>query len=428
MKGEFVGHRFNRYARVGFRKYDSIQEKYEECIDNSKLTESSKAILWEWADDRRGNKFRDKNNIGLIGTIRNISEMMNKDLLEITKKDLQSFFSNSKFSSSTELWYKKALKRFYKWLSSNKDEKYLLVVSWIDTVNLSSKCSLRARKKREDNLLSPKEVRKLIASAYSLRDKLAISLLADTGIRAESIGANENNRSIDIGQVSFYKGYAIIKDIEEKFDKRRDVIVTESLSYLIKYWNEYPEDKKNDPKSPLFFALSSNRKLKRWGYSGLKMTLNKLSEKAIGRRINPHDFRHLKGTRLHLDEQLSDDAKCKLMGWSSRRMLDRYNHTTFDDAKKEYLEKKGIIKIDKKKAKVEASILRPKECLVCHHINSDSDSICENCGNTLDYESIIKAHAERQKAEDDLGHFIKPGEIQKLFKLVHKLKRQIEKK
>ena len=44
--------------------------------------------------------------------------------------------------------------------------------------------------------------------------------------------------------------------------------------------------------------------------------------------MSPEDF---EGTNTII----SDDAKCKLMGWSSRRMLDRYNHTTFNDAKDE---------------------------------------------------------------------------------------------
>jgi len=416
--------------KVGYKRYENINERYKAFIDSSEFSEDTKKILWDWVNERKGNNFKDTANIGLLGTVLNIEKAINKDLTQITKKDLQNFFSNNQFKESQELWYKKSLKRFYKWLSINQDNpKFLMVVNWIDTKDLSKKCSQHSHKKREDNLLSPEEVRKMISTAILLRDKLAISLLADTGVRAESIGASKNNRSITVEQIKFYKGYVIIENIEEKFSKRRDVIVTEALSYLIKYWNELPEDYKKNKKNPLFIGYSTNRYGKRWGYAGLKGMLHKISKKTLGRIINPHDFRHLKGTRLHLDENLSDDAKCKLMGWSSRRMLDTYNHTTFDDAKEEYLAKKGIIKIDDKtkKKRLEATILKPKECLVCHHINSLTDTICENCGNSLDYESMIKDFTKRQKGEKELNKFFDSKEIQQLFKRMNLLQKQINK-
>lgn len=413
--------------KVGFKRYKDIQDRYDSYIKDAKLNEGSKDLLDEWMKERRSNKFRDVNNIGLLGTIINIGQAAKLDLLAIDNKDkLQTFFKNE-FTDSQELWYKKSLKRFYKWLANYKDDpRYLININWINTKQLSSRCSEAARKKREDTLLSPGDVRKMINKAVLLRDKLAIALLSDVGIRAESIGASKNQRSINVGQVEFKKGYAIIKDVEEKFNKKRNVVVTEALSYLIKYFNELPEDYIKDPNNPLFLAYSSNRYGKRWGYSGLTDMLHKISKLALGRKINPHDFRHLKATRLHLDDNLSDDAKCKLMGWNSRRMLDRYNHTTFDDAKNEYLAKKGIITIDDKKKKVEAAILQPKQCLVCKHINSSTDRICENCGNTLNYEKIIKKFTEQQQAEEKLGDFIKPDEIQKLFKLLYKIQAKMK--
>lgn len=414
-------------VKVGFKRYANIDEKYKAFIDENKLSAESKKILWEWAKDRRANKFRDKNNLGLLGTIRDIGLAVKKDLDKIEKADLQRFFSNTELSPTTELWYKKALKRFYAWLCKSRDDPALFrAVAWIDTKELSKKCSHRAHKKREDNLLSPNDVRKMISKAPLLRDKLAIALLADTGVRAETVGASSNKRSINCGQIKFHKGYAVINDIEEKFDKQRNVIVTEALSYLLKYWNELPEEHRKNPKKPLFIGYSSNKYGIRWGYTGLKLMLHRVSKEALGRTINPHDFRHLKATRLHLDEELSDDAKCKLMGWSSRRMLDRYNHTTFDEAKEEYLIKKGILIKEKGKKKAEAAILRPRECLVCHHLNSSTDTICEQCSNTLDYESIIKAHTEREKHEQELASFLTPEAFQKLFKTVHKLQKELE--
>lgn len=421
--------------KVGYIRYKNIDERYGACINQLPLPEKTKTVLGEFVAERRANSYRDVNSIGLAGTICKSLHKMNRELKDLTKEDVQAFFKESQLSQTRELWYKKAVIRFFKWLSKHEDDpKYLLLISWIDTKQLSHKCSLKSMKKREDNLISPEECRKMIASAYHLRDKLALSLLADTGIRAESVGAGRNNRSINIGQIEFYQGYAIIKNIEEKFDKRRDVIVTEALSYLIKYWNEYPEDMKKNPESPLFLSYARNRLLTRWGYSGLKDMIHDVSLKAVGRIINPHDFRHMRATRLEADDRLSDDSKCKLMGWSSRRMLERYSHTTFNQAKDEYLSKKGIIKVDEDKKRVEGSILKPKECLVCHYLNSVTDSQCEKCGNSLEYDKMIQNFSNNNEAERELQaktleitkklSRINPETIVKFFETLEKIEGQ----
>lgn len=395
--------------KVGFKRYKDIDERYNSYIKESSLSEQSKAILEEWMSERRSNDFRDVNNIGLLGTLINIAQASEINLEDIdNKKKLQLFFNKNSFKNSQELWYKKCLKRFYRWLSIYKDDTgYLINISWINTKHLSQKCRDNSHKKREDNLISPEEVRKMISKAMLLRDKLAISLLADTGVRAETIGASKNQRSINCGQVKFHKGYAVIENVEEKFDKKRNVIVTESLSYLVKYWNELPEEYRSVDDNPLFVAYSNNRYGNRWGYSGLKDMIQKVSKQVIGRIVNPHDFRHLKATRLEADDRLSDDSKCKLMGWSSRRMLDRYSHTSFEEAKDEYLQKKGIVKIDEDKKKVEQAILKPKECLMCHNINSSTDMYCEKCGNSLNYDKMIKDYTERGETESILMDALK---------------------
>jgi len=413
---------------AAFKKYKNVEERYSSFIDGCNLPQASKQVLWEFKEERCANGLKDIVTIGLLSTIINVGEEIGKDLVQITSKDLQGFFSRHSFRSSQELWYRRKIIFFYRWLSRHlSDPKFLMVVYWMDTRHLSRKCSQEARRKRDENLPSPEDTRKMISGAVLLRDKLAVALLADTGCRAETIGASMNMRSINVGQIEFRKGYAIIKGIMGKFDKVTNLLVTESLSYLIKYWNELPEEHKKSPENPLFLCYSKNEFGKRWSYMGLRYMIQKVSKKALGRIVNPHDFRHAKGTRLNKDERISDDAKCKLMAWSSRRMLDRYSHTTFNDAQEEFLQRKGIITVDEKgqKSKMESFILKPKECLVCHHINSATDMICEKCANSLDYERIIKGFTDREESEEELGKFIESREIQKLFKLVYKLERQI---
>ena len=391
---------------AGFIRYKNMDDRYKANIENNNLNKKSKKILWEWANERRANNFKDQNNIGLIQTIVTIIEQVGNDITKVSKQDLQKFFEKNNIKPSTELWYKKVLKRFYNWLSIHHDNvKYLLLINWINTKQLASKCSQSASKKREDNLLSPNDVRKMISGALLLRDKLAIALLSDCGVRAETIGAQygKTKKSINCGQIEFHKGYAIIYDVCEKFDKKRNVIVTESLSYLIKYWNELPKEYRDNQKNPLFISYTNSCRGQRWGYSGLKDMLHEVSQRVLGRTINPHDFRHFKATRLSIDENLSDDSKCKLMGWSSRRMLDRYSHIKFDDAKAEYLEKKGIVKIGRDKKAVEIKILHPKQCYECDNICNITDDVCDKCG--ADFNKTEKRIKELERTVEVLSRF-----------------------
>ena len=412
--------------RTGFKKYDSVLDRYRFFIDDSGLCVNSKKILWDFKEERCANGIKDDCTMGLLGTIVNIGEAVGKDFLQTTSDDLKTFFGRMTFKPTQELVYKKGIILFYRWLSKHKnDPNFLLPVYWINTRHLSRKCTQEAAMKRDENVPSSEETRRMISEAMLLRDKLAIAMLADTGCRAETIGASRNKRSISVGQVEFHKGYASINGIKGKFDKPTTLIITESLSYLIKYWNELPENHKKNPDNPLFMCYSKNEFGKRWSYPGLRYMLHKISEKAIGRIINPHDFRHAKATRLDSDKNLSEDTKCKLMQWSNRRMLERYSHRRFSDARKEYLQEKGIIPAENNETTSTSTILQPKECMVCHHINSITDTICENCGNTLDYKSIIKEVTEQEHSKDELTKFMQPEEIQKLFKIIYKLEKRI---
>ncbi len=432
------------YMKKGYKNYKNILERYNCSIEEGTLTTNNKALLWEYVKERQANGIKDEATLGIIYFIRKFAEYVGKDLIEIKgkpgKEIVKSFFTDirkcprckdiyhfsvnscksivvgkngreriicnkalSPLSPSTDLWYKKILKRFYFWLSQNKDDTdFLITTSWINTNQLSGKCSQAAAKKREDTLLKPEDVRKMIDAAYILRDKLAIAILADTGVRAETIGASRNKRSINIGQIEFCEGYAIIHNIEEKFGKKRDVIITEALSYLIRYYNEHPY--KNDPSAPLFMNMSRNKKGQRWGYSGLRNMLHENSKRSLGKIVSPHSYRHLRASCYTLDEGLSDEAKMKLMGWNSRRMLERYTHTKFEDAKTELLAKKGIIKIEDKKIKASYSILKDKECPRCKEQNTPTDSICQKCGMTLDVSKLVQNYERKNEEVSNLRH------------------------
>ena len=426
------------------------KDKINRCITDNGLSENNKKLLFGFSAEQRANNCKDRTILNIIQVMARVGKVVKKDYIDFKREDIIQFFEDvkrcnkcrklfsqsndecescnshlEKLNSSVELWYKKALKQFFRWLDSNNPGLNLYgCTSWLDTRRLSAKCSSAARKKREDALITPQEVQLMIEKATLLRDKFAIALLADTGVRAETIGATSNDRSISIGQIEFKGNHAIIHDIEEKGDKKRDIIVTEALGYLIKYFNEHPC--RDNPQSPLFIGYSKNRRHERWGYTGLHNTINTVSVEAIGRKLNPHDFRHLKATRLQLDDDLSDDAKCKLMGWSSVAMLQRYRHTTFNDAKDEFLAKKGLIEIAAKSNSDNQSLSLSKTCSKCQHINTSTDMICESCGLSLNIKEIIKAHSELEMA--NANEPVKNGGMKQMQVQLDELQKKLEKK
>ncbi|MDP7262972.1 MAG: hypothetical protein QGI38_00415 [Candidatus Woesearchaeota archaeon] len=67
--------------KVGYKRYKDMDHRYKAFIDDSMLSEVSKEILREWANERRANNFRDNNNLGLIGQGFDVSKMKKKNAI-----------------------------------------------------------------------------------------------------------------------------------------------------------------------------------------------------------------------------------------------------------------------------------------------------------------------------------------------------------
>ena len=109
-------------------KGETIDERYERYIETCALSIESKKILQEWANEMRANKFLNRDTLALIRVVIRILQKIGKNIENVTKEDLQAFFTSNTFERvRIELWYKKTLKRFFRWLSKNRDDlKYLL--------------------------------------------------------------------------------------------------------------------------------------------------------------------------------------------------------------------------------------------------------------------------------------------------------------
>jgi len=73
--------------KAGFKKYNSIEDRYKAFITNNGLGERTMDILEEWMRERRANKFKDVSNIGLLGTMEKQRITMKYNVYEYLKSN-----------------------------------------------------------------------------------------------------------------------------------------------------------------------------------------------------------------------------------------------------------------------------------------------------------------------------------------------------
>jgi len=159
-------------------------------------------------------------------------------------------------------------------------------------------------KEKKINILTLEEVNSMIENTKSLRNKVLIALLYESGLRSQEI------RGIEKKNVIFDEYGARIM-INGKTGVR-SVRVVKTASRL----------KKILEKKPSPFEMSC---------SGLTKIVKRIAENSgIEKNVYPHLFRHTRAT--HLSQQLTDREMCMYFGWSKNsNMPSHYAHLSQRD-------------------------------------------------------------------------------------------------
>lgn len=168
--------------------------------------------------------------------------------------------------------------------------------------------------KKRHIVLSPDEVKQLVDSCTTPRDKAIILVLLDTGIRAsELLALDWKDVDISTGLVRIRSG---------KGRKSRSVIIgVKTRRALLAYRRTSP----NDSTSPLFQTVGNNR----LRYHGLRSALRRVGKRA-GITIGAHMLRRSFAT-LSLRAGINPIHLQALMGHSSLEMTRRYIQMIDDD-------------------------------------------------------------------------------------------------
>jgi integrase/recombinase XerD len=248
----------------------------------------------------------------------------------------------------------------------------------------------------KEKLLSADEVKKLIAEAPSLQDRLLIELLYESGARRGEI------YNLRIKDVQFDE-YSAILNLTGKSGTRR-IRVYSCIPDLRSHLNNHPD--KDDANARLFrFGRKESSEFS--DYS-LYMHVARLGERILGKPIHPHQFRH---TRATSDSSLFTDRELMLrFGWTQPNMISIYSHLSMRDLDEKDLVLHGL----KKKEEILKPITQVQKCQRCGEENAPIAVYCVKCGETLEKG---KYAAEFQKTK---------GEMQKRDVMIRDLAEKFE--
>ncbi len=289
-----------------------------------------------------------------------------KDFKRITRADMQAAMAEmegTEYSSETKRNIKVVVKYFWKHLKGD-DEFYPVEVRWIDT------SGDRKNKKMPEDLLTEEEVRRMIESATTLRNKAIIAILYDTGCR---IGELLNMRKKDVNLITM-PAHVLL----DGKTGQRQVPVIFSAPYVAQYLNFIKEKKPNEP---MWTSYNNGRDTDRkTDYRGISKMLKMVAKKAkIEKRVHPHLFRHSRATAYA--NKLTEQQLKNMFGWTnSSTMAATYVHLSGRDIDSAVMQANGL----KPREEAAEPKLRAKVCERCQFPNTMDSRYCNRCALPLD--------------------------------------------
>jgi len=228
-----------------------------------------------------------------------------------------------RLSEWTKHDYRTTLKKFFKWLRGSED--YPEEVGWI-------RVKTPKNNNIPDELLTEQDVKKLIRVADNPRDKAFVAVLFESGCRIGEL------LTLRLKNVQFEDGYT--KIIVEGKRGRRMVPLIFSSPILADWINNHPS--RNNLESPLW--PKKTKIDEPMNYALARKLLQNLGRKAkIGKRVNPHSFRHSRATLL--SRKLPEAILNEIFGWvQGSRMPSVYIHLSGRDTVGPLLQVYGLKK------------------------------------------------------------------------------------
>ena len=350
------------------------------------LSSKDKNLILNFLEDCKAERLSKPRLIHYSQELRLSNNYRNKDLESMSKEDIKKMINkieDSDLSEWSKQGYRICFKKFYRWFAVEKKgeklqpKEYPENVSWINTT------MKEAKQKLPEDILNEDDVKKLIESADTPRDKALIALLWDSGCR---IGELLN---LQLKNLNFDRYGATIL-VSGKTGSRKIRLVP-SVPYLATLKENHPD--KNNNVAFLFVGDGSRNHGGRLGYNAIDSLLRKLKAKAkISKRVHVHGFRHARASNLA--KKVKEPVMRELFGWTQKsQMTAVYVHLSERDIRNEKLRADGV---EVPEDEAEESKLKPVKCVRCSTMNAPTAAYCMKCSMILD-EALAK-ETEKQEA------------------------------
>ncbi|MGP8147168.1 MAG: tyrosine-type recombinase/integrase [Thermoplasmata archaeon] len=214
--------------------------------------------------------------------------------------------------------------------------------------DLAELCAMKQRNRvlGPGEILSVRDVQRMIEKATTLRNRALIGALWDSGARISELLA------VDLGRIRKREPtdgipltFALFLE-KTKTGPPRDVTVVHSARTLDAWLKAHPYG--SDSSAPLFANADGSRLSRKRAWAVVTNAARKAGF-GTGRHAAPgskhvwvHLFRHSRATDL-LRKHMSEGEVKTLLGWTPRStMLSKYGHLTSDDARRALLRAEGF--------------------------------------------------------------------------------------
>lgn len=256
-----------------------------------------------------------------LNALNHLNNMIKKDILKLTSKDIENFISGLELESSSISNYLSAYKTFY---------NYYIKIGQI-SINPIDKVDTPKLSKHLPTYLTVEEVDKLldieIKDAFSARNKSLLELLYATGLRISEL-VNLEFKNIDLNDC--------IVRIMGKGSKERIVPINDlAIKYLKIYVKDYRHKLVKTEQNNYVYLNNHGKKMTRQGV--FKMIKKRTLETGIKKDVSPHTLRHSIATHM-----LENGADLRIiqefLGHESIGTTQIYTHLTNQKLKNDYME------------------------------------------------------------------------------------------
>lgn len=298
----------------------AYETTYKKLVDDTIIIPENKELILKFIRDCRLGKTiknRQKKSIGMARCIKYIqllsklSYWLQKPFNDVNQNDMENLIESlegdkytyeiksksgamlksGKYSHSTKLDYKIALKKFYKWFMGNNTH-YPGLVDWIETYEIV----------KEIPTISREDIEEIVLSA-NIRNRAIIMLLFDSGVRAEEF------LNIKLADLENDNGKYKVRIVFSK-TKPRTIHIPICSKYLDLWLKEYKYKSDQEYLFPI-------------NYNSLRMMLHRTFSSKSTVKVTPHVLRHSSAT--YYAKFLKQYQLCYRFGWSmSSDMPNRY--------------------------------------------------------------------------------------------------------